>query len=182
MCGAQSLIKCNDSVSYFVNQKEGEYCYIRLKGTITNTGNARVFVLNNNILQSMLVSKQNYLTEGADDIKVMAKYILSEVGYFTDVYKEKLDVNIIPVSVFKDKKTLVWYFDIPEKSQEQPKPGTSPAIRQVSISMVADNYIYSIGTTLFKDRSYDDLQKVLTDLIATAKYNTGQLDQSKLCN
>lgn len=178
---AQGLIKCNDTTSFFVNQKENFYCYIKLAGKVSETANSRVIVVNNYALQSLLIKKENYMSNGKDDIPILTNYMISETQYFTGIYKEKLSLMMVPVEISKEKKAVIWYFDIPDNFQKQVQPGETPAVKQVSISIVIGDFVYSIGTTQFKGQSFDDLKKLLSDLILTINYQNGQLDQNKLC-
>ena len=179
---AQDLLRCNDSISFYVNQKDNYYCMIKLTGKVQNTENDRVFVINNNTLQAMLVDKDSYLGDGTADIPVLSNYILSEMEYFSGLYKEKLYVTMIPVDGPGDRKAIVWYFDIPENARPQETENTSPAVKIVSVSMVTERYIYSIGTTQFKDQSFDELQKLLTDSLITIRYGSGHPDIDVICN
>ena len=182
ICSAQTLIRCNDSISFFLNQNENFYTYIKLTGDVRETGNNKVLSFNNCVIQTLLTNKKEYISHGTDDIAILTDYMISETQYFTGVYKEKLNLMMTPIQISKDKKAVIWDFDIPEKAQKQIQPGETPAIKQVSISIVLDDYVYSIGTTLFKDQSFSDLKKLIAYLILTVQYNTGQLDIGKLCN
>jgi hypothetical protein len=132
-------------------------------------------------LQSLLVNKQDYTSNGNADIPILSSYIIKETEYFTGVFKERLNLMMEPVELSKDKKAVIWYFDFPEKVQKQVQPGQTPAVKQVSISLVVGDFVYSIGTTQFKDQSFDDLKKLLAESIKTIKYSSGQLDQNGLC-
>ena len=179
---AQNLIKCGDSTSFFINQKENFYCFIKLTGNVIGTTNNKVIFYNNHMLQTLLVNKQNYLSRGNDDILVLTTYMISETQYQINIYQEPLKLEVTKVQISKDKDALIWYYDIPDKIQKQVQLGETPAVRQVSISIVVGDFIYSIGSTQFKNQSYDELKKLLSDLIKVINYNSGQLDQSKLCN
>ena len=181
---AQSLIKCNDEISFFVNQNDNFYCHIKLNGKVGKVdeiGNQTVINFNDYALQTLLLNKQNYISDGEDDIAILTNYIIGETQYFTSIFKEKLDLMMIPVEISKDKKAVIWYFDIPDKIQKQIQSEDTPAVKQVSISITVGNFVYSIGTTLFKGQSFDDLQKLLSDLVMTIEYNNGQIEHDKLC-
>lgn len=183
---AQSLIKCNDSTSFYVHQKDDFYCYIKLTGKLSESGNSSVVVINGNALQSLLINKQNYLLNGIDDISILKTYMVSETKYYTGIFKEKLNLMMALVEISKDKKAIIWYFDIPDNLQKQQvqqvQPEMIPAVKQVFISIVVGDFVYSIVTTQFKGRSFDDLKKLLLDSIMTLNYNKGQIDLNKLCD
>lgn len=179
--GAQTIVSCSDSTSLFVSQKEYFYCHIKLTGKVVKTGNDRVISINNYVLQSMLVSKQPYASRSSEDVPVLANYILSETQYYTGIYETKLNLALEPVDVSNTKKAVLWHFDVPKKFQKKGEAGEAPAVRQVFISMVADNHIYSLATSQFKGQSFDDLKTFLSNLILTVKYGSGQPDLEALC-
>ncbi|HEY4788578.1 MAG TPA: hypothetical protein VIH57_21155 [Bacteroidales bacterium] len=107
IANAQNLVRCNESASFFVNLKADFYCYIKLTGKVSETGNSRVIAINNCALQTLLVNKQDYTSKGNEDIPVLTNYMISETQYFTSVYKEKLNLMMVPVDVSKDKKAVI---------------------------------------------------------------------------
>lgn len=179
---AQNLMRCNDSVSFFVNYKNDYSCSIRLKGKITKTENSRVINYNDCALQTLFVDKQDYRSDKSGDIPVLTNYMISETQYFTNVYNAKLNLAMIPVQVNQDKKAVIWYFDIPASFQKNIPGDETPAIRQVSISIIIDKFIYSIGTTQFKNQNFNDLQVMLTNLIKTLKLQKGNIELNDLCS
>jgi len=179
---AQTRVKCDATTSFVIHQKENFYCHIKLVGEIHDTGDSRVIGFKNYVLQTLIAGKGAYLSKGTEDIPVLTNYMISETQYFTSQFKEKLNLMAIPVQITKDKKAVIWYFDLPESVQKQAGPGETPAIKQVSISIVAGDFIYSIGTTQFKNQSFEEIQKMLTELMTTLNYGNGQVDQSKLCS
>jgi hypothetical protein len=182
ICSAQTIIKCNDSTCFSINQTENYYCYVMLIGTIQKTENARVIAFNNYALQSLLLNKKEYTTNDNDDIAILTNYMLSETQYFTGVYKEKLNLMMIPIEISNNKKAVLWYFDVPKKSQNQVQKPSQPAVKQVFVSTITGDFIYTMGTTLFKNQSFDNLQTTLTKLIQSIHSGKGSIDLNKICN
>ncbi len=183
VCVAQNLIRCNDSTFYFVSQKENYYAYLKLSGKIGDSGNPRVIEYNNKALQAMLINKQKYLSRGDDDTSILSEYVLGEMNYFTNLFQTKLQVTMVPGQLLTGQKVLIWYFDLPESQLEtnDGKQITEPAMKQVSISMISEGYIYSIGTTQFKYQSLDELTTLLTRLITTVRFSHEPIDANTLC-
>ncbi|MCF8298264.1 MAG: hypothetical protein K9J13_12025 [Saprospiraceae bacterium] len=178
---AQNLIKCNDSTFYFINQKENYYCYVELIGDIQETENNKVISFNNYAMQSLLLNKIDYKTNDNDDIAILTNYMLSETEYYSGLYKEKLYLMMIPIEISKNKKAVIWYFDVPKKIQDLTQEPSQPAVKQVFVSVISRDFIYSIGTTQFKDQSFDNLQIALTRLIKSINSGKGKVDSNKLC-
>lgn len=177
----QKLIKCNDSISYWVSYKNDYCCSIMLNGTIIENDNPRVITYNDYILQTLFVDKQKYISDKTDDISILTNYIISETQYSANIFKEKLNLMMIPVSISQNKKAVVWYFDLPKSFLENSQKNEIPALRQISISTVIDNFIYSIGTTQFIDQNFDELKEMLINLIKTIKCQKDNFELNDLC-
>lgn len=180
LINAQKLVKCNNSIAYFIKTKYDANFYIKLVGKSAESENVNVITYNDYAVQTLIAKKQDYQSNGKEETPILTNYIMGETKYFTQLYKAKLNLTMEPYVVSDVKKAILWYFDIPAKIQQQAMGG-SPAIRQLSISIVMGDYIFSIGTTQFKDQSLESVKKVLTDLIKTANFSKGEIEKLNLC-
>jgi CHASE2 domain-containing sensor protein len=178
--GAQTLIKCNDTTFYYVNNGENSYCYIRLKGEVVSFGNDRVIKFKNQALQALLVDNGPYSSNGKEDMQILKSYMTSESDFNAVSLKQKLKTTMVPVELSKEKQALVWYFDLPEFIQKQGNQG-GYAIKQVYISQTVGNYVYSLVTTQFNTQSLDSILQIMTDLSKTMNYRNGKIQQNLLC-
>ena len=182
MGNAQNLIRCNDSISYFVNQNENFYCSIKLKGKVSMTSLNKVIFFDSQSLQALLIEEKYYLLNGKEDTAILKNYIISESNFYAKSFKEDIKTMMIPVEISEYKKALIWYFDIPENIIKQGNPRPIYGIKQVFISVIVDNYIYSIATTQFNNQNLDTILKLLTNLTRTINYHKGDFQPKIFCD
>lgn len=178
---AQNLIYCNDSLTYFINKKDSVNLCIELNGRVSKTEHEKVVNYKNYPIQTVTAYKKNYLTKGNDEISILVDYIMSETRYFSNLFEKRLELEIIPFELNKNKKALIWNFDIPQKTHGKMQPGEHKAIKQIQISVVDEEYIFSIGTTQFENQEYKDLEDLLKELIVKRKFKIGDFEPNELC-
>ena len=178
---SQKLIKCNDSISFVGISKNGFHTFLKLHGEISVTENKRVFNVNNFAIQSLLIDKFNYKSNENGDIPILVNYITKETEYFTTIYKSRLDLQLVPIDINSEKKAVLWFFDIPEKFKENIDNKIDKADHQVFISMITENYIYSIASTKFENQSYELIKEMIINQIKSLKYGTREILEKNIC-
>lgn len=163
---SQEIIKCKDSTNFILNKIDNEYLSIKIKGNIDKTENPKVLVLNDNIIiQTLINKKKQYNENGDDEITILATYVLNEGNYFSSIFKKKVDLAIFPVDLEYSKKAIFWHFDLPKNKSKNDIEAT----KSVFISIVKNDHIYTIGTTLFQNQKLEKLEKLLISLIKTVE-------------
>ncbi len=164
---SQEVIKCKDSTNFILNKIDKEYLSIKVKGNIDKTENPKVLVLNGNIIIQTLINKKKDNNEnGNDEIAILATYVLKEGNYYSSIFEKKVDLAIFPVDLENSKKALFWHFDLPKNKS---KNDDVDATKSVFISIVKNENIYTIGTTLFQNQKLEVLEKLLISLIKTVE-------------
>ena len=177
----QTLIKCNDSVSFFVEQKSNFYFSIKLLGSTTTTENSKVINFQNSPIQILCVDTKDYITNGSKESTILSTYIMSETEYYTGLFKQKLDLQVYPIKLNENKLAALWFFDMPEEVQKSSGDNASPAIKMVSISIIFQNYLLSIGTNQFKDENFENIKQLLINLIKSSTAGSGEIKDVDFC-
>jgi len=193
----QTLIKCDDATSFVVHQKENLVFYIELRGKVEETTDHRV-IFKDCALQTDLKNKKNYFghrKDGKEDFSVINSYLNHEARSINKNLKKKLIfVKKRPFYFTLEKKAIVWSF-LPTEGTPNSRsmsdndwallgPGAGEEIRGVRpvyISTVIDDFIYTIQATPLKERSFDEIESILLDLMGTENHKSGNYNEISPC-
>ncbi len=178
---AQKLIKCNDTISYFVDKRNDIFFSVKLIGKSTITDNPKVVNYQNTPVQILCIGSKDYQSNGSKDSNILSSYIYNETEYFTGVFKHKLELQADPIKLTDGKLAVLWYFDIPEAVQSSISSGNTPAVKIISISIVYQKYILSIGVTQFKNEKFELMKDLLINLIKMSETGKGDSDKINFC-
>ena len=179
---AQKTIRCNDSLYYMISEAEDFYCFVTLTGKVKPGKAANNIVYEAMDLKTNLVSTKDYLDDGTEDIPILINYMIKETHFYTGVIGEKLNVVMIPVEIFWGKKAVIWYFDIPGNMQHKLSENNLPVQRRISVSLVLDNYVYSIQALQYDNQDLETIQLSLYAMIQSVDFRKGVLDENQICD
>lgn len=179
---AQKLIRCNDSTSFFVYQRNEFYFSIKLLGNTQQTENSRVIDFQNSPIQIMCTDIKDYTSNGSKESTILSTFIMSETEYFSGHFKQKLELNVDPIKFNDNQLAALWYFNLPKEIQESAKPEEAAAVQMISISTIFDDYILSIGTTRFEKDTFDTLRQLLVTLIKSSTAEKGDSNTISFCD
>ncbi|APG65395.1 hypothetical protein LPB136_08530 [Tenacibaculum todarodis] len=175
---SQEFIKCKDSINYLYIKNNNYHSYLKVEGKLEKTENPKVFKLGDYILQTLLIEKNKFNKGKDNEIEIIVNYILKESEYLTSVYKSKLDLNFVPIELEKNKKAVLWFFKIPEEFKKNINEPIK-AERQVFVSRLTEEFIYSIASTQFENQSFEKIKEILGELIKSVEY--GKVKE-EICN
>jgi hypothetical protein len=161
---SQEIIKCNDSINFIVKDFGSENYGIKVKGNVEQLQNPKVFLLNKiSIIQLLTNEVKEYSKYGNDELSVMASYIMSEGEYFSNSFKKKVDLAMIPENLTETKKAIFWHFSLPENVTSTSK-NELKALKSVFITSVKNDKIITIATTQFENQKLENIEKFLVYL------------------
>ena len=175
------FINCNESSKYLHLSKNNYHSYLKMTGKLEKTKNPKVFKLDDFILQTLLIEKNEFDKGKDNDIGIIVNYILKESEYLTSVYKSKLDLNFVPVELGKNEKAVLWFFKIPLEFKNKIKDPIK-AERQVFVSRLTGDFIYSIASTQFENQDFDEIKETLGKLVKSIKFGKVKKEEKKICN
>ncbi|TAE18326.1 MAG: hypothetical protein EAZ95_04400 [Bacteroidetes bacterium] len=180
---AQTVLECDEKASFFINETDNAHFFIKLKGKVIKTQNARVIMFQEHMMQTLLAPTSKYKDNDTEDLKILIKYALGEAEYLSGIFKRRVELGMEKMDLANGKKALFWYYDIPQppKKEEDTDTKTVRFVKQVSFSLVLDDTIYSVGATLSETQNFDDLKKMMTEIANTAKKGKGKHNPKKMC-
>lgn len=176
----QEIIKCNNNLNFLYLAQNDFHSYMKIQGQIKETENKQVFTLNNFPIQTLLIYKNTIHTKGDKNLETLVTYILNEVEYLTGVYKEKLKLKLDPIELADGKKAVLWSFDVPESFKKNIQ-STVKVDKQVFISRITGEFIYSIASSQFSNQKFEKIKDILIKLIRNIEYGKVKEIANELC-
>lgn len=157
---AQSLVKCNNSMVYWIIPDNDLLYAITLKGDIDLSENPDIININDTALQYILLDKSNYFDNKNDDESVLLRYIATEKIHLQNIFVTRsLIINSEIVSLPSlGKKAVFWSFDLPEGKNNE-------VASQLFINIISENSIFGLGTPLFTDYDFNEAKRLLIDTL-----------------
>lgn len=158
----QSLVRCNDKVTYWVIPDGNDYYTVKLKGDIDLSHQHDILNVDEKALQYILLDTSHYTTKKNDDESILLSYLAEETIYLRSKFKNpSLNVyeEIIPLN--KEKKAVFWYFELPEGKNKE-------VTAQLFAHVIVGKRIFGLGSPLFAGEDFDALRVFLLEGIATA--------------
>ncbi len=171
---SQELLKCNDSINYIVKNLNSKNIAIKIEGKIRQLENPQIFLLNDDTIIQLLTNEtKDYLENGKEEIPIIATYVLKEAEYFSELFKEKINLAMLPEDLLETKKALFWHFNLPQNTKSK-ESNELKALKSVFISLVENDEIITIGTTQFENQKLENIEKILIDLAKNVKVNNNK--------
>lgn len=178
---AQRLVRCDDTVSWFLGVKGDRYFTVKLTGVIKPTGNPQMVSLNGAPVQFLFTDTTDYIGNGPKETQILATYINNETDYFSGLFGQRLHMMMDPLRLDGNRLAVVWYFDIPEEYQSPEEGDSRPAVRMVSISSIYESRILSVGTTQFRDEPFEGSKSLVVKLLRACKTGSGSPYDLDVC-
>lgn len=172
----QALYRCNETQSYWTFEKDNSFLAVRIAGKVTEQERKNVIAVNAYALQYVIVDKQPYLMgdSKSDDLKVLTNYALSEAEYMTNLFKQKLDIQMQKAPLSADKTVLIWWFEMPSNVSQEVK-------HQIFANIIVGDKIFGLSSAQFENQNLDDVKDFLMDVISTLQVVRKKNDLGKLC-
>jgi hypothetical protein len=157
----QSLVRCNDKVTYWVIP-DGKYYYtVKLRGDIDLSHQHDILNVDDKALQYTLADTSRY-TNKENDESILVRYITEETIYLRSKFNtSSLNSYREIISLSSGKTAVLWYFELPEGKNKE-------VMAQLFANVVIGNRIFGLGSPLFAGEDFDALRVFLTEGIATA--------------
>lgn len=159
---AQSLVKCNNNMAYWIIPDNDLLYAIALKGDVDLSENPDIININETALQYILLDKSNYLDKKNDDEPLLLRYIATEQEHLRNIFATRslLITSEIILLPALGKKAVFWSFDLPEGKN-------SEVVSQLFLNIVSEGNILGLGTPLFTDSDFSEAKKLLIDALET---------------
>ena len=178
---AQRLVRCDDTISWFLGVKGDRYFTVKLTGVVKPTENPQMVNYNGSPVQFLYTDTTDYIGNGPKETQILATYITNETEYFSGLFGQRLNMMMDPVRLDVNRLAVVWYFDIPEEYQSPEEGDSRPAVRMVSISSIYESRILSVGTTQFRDEPFEASKALVMKLLRACKTGSGSPDNLDVC-
>jgi hypothetical protein len=172
----QQLYKCDTAKSYWTFEKDNSFFAVKLLGKVSEQERKSVIAVNNYALQYVIIDKKQYIRADSisADLKVLTNYALSEAEYMTNLFKQKLNIQMQKAPLSSDKTILIWFFEMPSSVSQEVK-------HQVFANIIIGDKIFGLSSSQFADQELDDVKNFLMDVISTLKKVDNKNDFDKLC-
>ncbi len=87
----------------------------------------------------------------------------------------------MPVELGPSQKAVLWFFKIPEAVKNEIKQAIK-AERQLFVSRLTGDYIYSIASTQFENQDVDQIKELLARLVKSIDYGKVKKEKNEVCN
>ena len=177
---AQTLTSCKDGNAFLIVEDGDFYCYTAFDDAVKSTPHEKIFFFHDHPIQTLIVPTETYKSNGAEDIPILSSYVVSETEYFSGMFKQELQLGIVPVKLPGEKTAVIWYYPLP-KHEDPETPLEKVAVKQYAISLVLGNYVYTIASSLFADDDEEALRAMLSELARNTGFGNGKPNAKKLC-
>ena len=157
---AQSLVKCNNSMAYWIIPDNDLLYAIALKGDVDLSENPDIININETALQYILLDKLNYLDKKNDDEPLLLRYITTEQEHLRNFFAPRslLITSEIILLPSLGKNAVFWSFDLPEGKNNE-------VASQLFINIISENSIFGLSTPLFTDYDFNEAKRLLIDTL-----------------
>jgi hypothetical protein len=148
---AQSLVKCNDQIAYWVINDASHHYAVRLQGDIGLSKQPDILNVNEKALQYVLLDKNPYILKKGmnDDENVLLRYIDGEKNPLLNKFNVKsLEAGREIIILSSGKTAVLWYFMLPEGKNKEVKA-------QLFADMVIGDRIFGLGVPLFVGENFE---------------------------
>lgn len=161
----QSLVRCNDKVTYWIIP-DGNYFYtVKLKGDIDLSHQHDILNVDDKALQYILVDASLYMNKENDEESILVRYTTEEIIYLRSKFNTpSLNVYKEIIHISSGKTAIIWYFELPEGKNKE-------VTAQLFANVLLGNRIFGLGSPLFAGEDFDAVRVFLTEGIATANIN-----------
>lgn len=172
---AQQLFHCDTTFSYWTFVKDSSFFSIKITGNVKPTNNKNVVSVNGNVLQNVITEKNIFVKKDEEntEMKIIIRYILSEGEYFTSVFKQKVNLQMMKAPL-GENFAIVWFFDMPAGHNKEVK-------RQVFATILSGDKIFGLNSSQFNNQKFETVRDFLMDIISTLKSHTDKKDFIKFC-
>ena len=185
------LINCNNTIKLLITQKDSFQCSVKLYGKVFQETD-EVVVMDKTVLRSFLAYKEPFLPEedgtNSDNLAMynFINTLSAQFYYAANPRKSKNYYYTLPLELPSERQAILWYAaDYSPKKLKQMKSGKikyPPVILgNIFVSLIVDDYIYSIQVFQGQDQSIEEIKELLSELIKTIEYTKGSFDYNILC-
>ena len=79
------------------------------------------------------------------------------------------------------QKAVLWFFKIPQEVKNEIKQAIK-AERQLFVSRLTGDYIYSIASTQFENQDAEQIRELLARLVKSIDYGKIKREKNEICN
>jgi hypothetical protein len=162
---AQSLVKCNDKIAYWVINDASYHYAVRLQGDIDLSKQPDILNVNEKALQYVLLDKNRYLHKDVknDDESLLLRYIDGEKDPLLNKFNVKsLEAGREMIILSSGKTAVLWHFMLPEGKNKEVKA-------QLFADMVIGERIFGLGVPLFAGEDFDTARIFLLNALDTTE-------------
>lgn len=171
---AQSIIKCNDKITYWVIPDRNCNYTIKLKGDIDLSNQRDILNVDDKALQYTLLDKNRYTDANSEnrDAAILSKYTAIESDYLQDKFNGEIEIFMEMKTLSTGKTVILWYFNLPKGKNKE-------VSAQLFADIVIGDRIFGLGTPLFTGQDFNTVRSFLLEAITTI---TKVKNTNALCN
>lgn len=173
----QQLFRCDTTKSFWAFNQSNFSFSVKLLGNVNSTDRINIISIDNYPLQSLLVDKAKFIKEGEGntDIKVLTRYAMSEAEYLSNMFKQKIDIQLQRAPLKAEKSVLIWFFEVPSGYNREVK-------FHLFANIVLEDKIFSLASPQFASQKFEKVRDALMDVISTIKKVEDKDEFDTLCS
>lgn len=171
---AQSIVKCDDTTSFWLITDNSINYSIKLYGDVAKSNMPDLINIENRILQYIILDKIHFIDpkQESDENSILSNYVAGETKYLLDKFPKPFEVEMQLSTLPSGKPFLLWWYKLPEDGSEE-------VIAQVFINVIMGDIIFGLGSPQFIDDDIESIKDFLTNTMKTLSVVT---NKDSLCN